>query len=296
MLLKNTEYQRLLNQKGYFTIPLLSNEAVKQLLTVYETTPKQSGAFSASAHLKQIEIRKSISRQIKQVIEPSIHELIQEIDVLGASFVVKATGYNEVLQPHQDWNIVDEKKNRSYNIWIPLVDTSKDNGGIMVIPESHKWIDSIRHSSIPCAFNQVHNELFEIMTSLDILAGHALIYDHALLHASHANHTSTNRVAIAVGIKPKNADMRFYFNKGGEIKEYEVNKNYFLEEDIFNEPYKLIKISEIYYDFPLVNLDMLMNFTGIVFKEKEIPTKTPWFKIYTPMNIFREIRSRLKSE
>lgn len=293
MIAKDEKIQQLLDDKGYAIIPLLTEGELDELLRIYEDAPKQHGAFTASAHIENTAIRKQLSNDIKHVIIPRVNEMLQHVDILGASFVVKSAGYNEKLQPHQDWNIVEEKNFRSYNIWIPLVNTTKENGAIMVMPESHKWEDTIRHSSIPCAFRDVYDELLQTMVTLDIPAGSALIYDHALLHASHANPTSVDRIAIAVGVKPKNAEMYLYWNNNGTIEKYGVDENYFLEKNIFNQPIGLNKKEAIIYSFPSVDQKRLTQLTGISFEQKDFEPKLSWYKVYTPMNILREIAFRL---
>jgi hypothetical protein len=284
---------QLLEEQGYYIVPLLSAFEVNHLLAIQRDSPIQIGAFTASAHLEETEIRKSISRELKKVIEPRLNELVQGVDVLGASFVIKSPGYNEILQPHQDWNIVDERHYRSYNIWIPLTDTCSENGAVMVMPGSHKWINTFRHSSIPCAFREVHKELIDHMITLEIPAGFALIYDHALIHASHANTSNESRIAIAAGIKPQEAEMLFYWNENGVVEVYDADENHFMEKNIFQRPTALLKRKEILYDFPTVNYKMLCSFIGKEYTEESIGDAKPWFKVYTPLNIFKEIVYRL---
>lgn len=295
MEFQEEKLHQALKEEGYFIIPLLSVHEIDFLTAFQREVPEQNGAFIASAHLEEIEIRKSISEKLKKVIEPKINELIKGVDVLGASFVIKSPGYNEILQPHQDWNIVDETNYRSYNIWIPLVNTSKDNGAIMIMPGSHAWIETLRHSSIPCAFREVHKELIHHMITLEIPAGYALIYDHALIHASHANSTNEKRIAIAAGIKPVEAHMLTFWNENGVIEMYDTDENHFLENNIFQRPIHLFKRKEIHYDFPTVNYKILCSFLGINFKEKSTEYDIPWFKVYTPKNIIKEFIHRLST-
>jgi hypothetical protein len=215
--------------------------------------------------------------------------------------IVKGTHNKYLLQPHQDWNIVDESMFRSFNVWIPLVDLNQENGAIMVMPGSHNWIDTYRHSSIPCAFSQVHSLLLEKMQTLYLKAGEALIYDHALIHASHENRSGEVRVACASGIKPKEAEMLFYWNNNGIIEEYKSNADFFMTENVFAGPGSLEKKKTVKYDFKSVSVDEFYTLSGIAVPQKDEPElkveriegRLPFWKVYTPMNILREIKFRI---
>jgi hypothetical protein len=295
MEFREENMQHLLDNQGYFVVPLLSAFEVDNLIAFHSEAPKQDGAFTATAHLEETSIRQSISNKLKNAIDPYLNDLVQGANVLGASFVVKSSGHNEMLQPHQDWNIVDERYYRSYNIWIPLRNTNIENGAVMVMPKSHKWITTIRHQSIPCAFREVYNELIQHMITLEIPAGHALIYDHALIHASHANVSNESRIAIAAGMKSQEADMFFYWNENGVVEVYNADENHYMEENIFVRPTKLIKRKDIEYAFPSVNRRMLYSFLGKEFKEKPTGGVKLWFKVYSPINVLKEIVYRLNS-
>jgi len=116
------------------------------------------------------------------------------------------------------------------------------------------------------------------------------------LHASHANPTAADRIAIAVGVKPKQADMYLYWNNNGTVERYDVDENYFLENNIFNQPIGLNKKEAIIYSFPAVDQNRLTHLTGITFMRKEAAPKLSWHKVYTPMNILREIAYRFTSK
>jgi hypothetical protein len=299
---KDSALNAEIEKKGFVVLPFLNNEELTALQSAFSNIPAEEiTQFYASAHHPDVEFRKKMSELIKQNLHRALNEYMIDIDLLGGSYIAKPPKYEQVLQPHQDWNIVDESTFRSFNVWIPLVDLNQENGAIMVMPGSHRWIDTYRHSSIPCAFSAVHSLLLENMQTLYLKAGEALIYDHALIHASHENRSSEVRVACASGIKPKEADMLLYWNNNGTIEEYESNAAFFMTENVFAGPGNLVKKQTLEYDFKSVSADEFYTLCGIAAPKKVEPEvqiertedKLPFWKVYTPMNILREIKSRI---
>ena len=88
------------------------------------------------------------------------------------------------------------------------------------------WIEVILN--FPLIAVRVFLQLFKMWrkasgknASLNMKAGEALFYDHALIHGSPPNHTDTIRVGIVMGMMPANASMRLYTAGSNGIEEYE---------------------------------------------------------------------------
>lgn len=303
-ILIDEQLNNQLQKEGFVVLPLLDTFQTEELTTyLNQKTNLESGTFYATAHAQDVAFRSAMSDKIVSVIQDKVDYYFQNHELLGASFIVKTKQLDQVLQPHQDWNIVDESKHRSYNIWIPLVDLNEENGVILVMPKSHSWIKNYRHFSIPCSFQEVHETLFNFMKPLYLKAGEALIYDHALLHASMPNKSHNDRIACACGIIPKGAEMKFYWNNEGLIEEYESSKSFFLEENVFTGPHGLTKIKAIEKGFVSVDIERFFDLAGI---EKPLPvieeippilpienTHQPFWKVYTFSNIICEIKNRI---
>jgi hypothetical protein len=305
--LKNAELDAQLVEQGYVVVPLLDKEEVNALREVFVAAhPTEIVPFYATAHHKSPEFRDEMNKAIINAISTPVDELFNNCKLLGGSFIVKTKSDLSRLEPHQDWNIVDEDKYRSFNIWMPLVDLDEKNGAIEVLPKSHNWVRGIRHSSIPCAYQQVHHLVWENMKPLYMKAGEALIYDHSLLHCSKANNSDNLRIACASGVIPNEAEMFFYWNNNGTIDRFESNPEYFMSENIFTEPVGLKKVDSIAYDFPKVDEKWFNELAGLEgpVVEQEVPkedvakstlARLPFWKIYTPLNIIKEIHYRLTS-
>jgi len=304
--LKDAALDRQLSEQGFVVIDFLGTEEVAALTKTFnDSHTEETVPFYATAHHQNVDFRKKMSAAISEKLQPHFDEAFENCNLLGASFIVKTKSEQSLLQPHQDWNIVDETKFRSFNIWIPLVDLNEHNGAIEILPKSHNWLRGYRHSSINCAYSNVHHLVWENMKPLYLKAGQALIYDHALLHASKANTSDQKRIALASGIIPSEAQMYFYWNNNGTVEQYESNTEFFMTENIFEGPGALKKTGNMTYDFPSVNEAQFYRLAEI-----EPPQKTPeiektepaqneetplsFWEIYTPLNIAKEIGSRFR--
>lgn len=301
-VLVQAEADKLLKKQGYVVLPFLNDEEVSELKSVFlQIKEGELTDFYATAHAKDIEFRRKMSEYVRKAFQRSFDLYFENYQLLGGSFITKRSHSNQILQPHQDWNIVDENRFRSYNIWVPLLDLNETNGAIQVLPGSHNWLPTYRHASIPCVFEPVHPLILTHMLSLHLKAGEALIYDHALLHASEANVSETDRIACACGTIPKDAPMQFYWNNDGNIEAYASSPDFFMSEDVFSGPHGLQKLENLAYEFPRVNEIDFYKLSGIIPPVEDnhtndymsdSPTKK-WWQIYTPINIIREIKFRL---
>ena len=183
---------------------------------------------------------------IKEQFSRAISQTFNDCNPLGGSYIAKGKGDKGILTPHQDWNIVDEDKFRSFNIWVPLVDLTDDNGVICIIPGSHKWQKTYRSANIPTVYHDREEEFWKTMTRLYMKKGEALIYDHRLIHASGTNITDEIRLACVFGIIPNGAEMIYYHQKDqSTIEVYRSGPDFFLYGNIFEGPVGLAKIGEI---------------------------------------------------
>jgi hypothetical protein len=261
-VLKNPVLEKQLLDEGYVMISFLSPQEIVTLKdTYYQSQPKQLEGMAATAHFPDLDLRMRMNDTIRKVFHRAMEETFTHINALGGSFIAKGKGSNGTLNPHQDWNIVDEDHFRSFNIWVPLVDLEDDNGVICIMPRSHTWLRSYRSLNIGSAYHEVEGQLWKKMTRLYMKAGEALIYDHRLIHASGENKTNEIRLASVFGIIPEDANMFYYHKKDDKtIEVYESNKEFFLYENIFEGPKKLKKLDQVSYTFPLIDAKQLDRF------------------------------------
>lgn len=228
---------------GYAVFDVLADHEIEQLKAIFaEHHPSNPEGFYASTHLEDKLKRRILSDQAMSIIAATIASHFENIHLLGGAFISKSPGEKGVLPLHQDWNLVDERVTRSYNLWIPLVDVNEENGAMRILVGSHSNLETYRGPNVPPILYPISEEVDKHMVSLNLRAGEAVLYDHALWHSSPQNKTDQLRLAFVVGAVPKNVGLRYYHQIGDEVIEYESHPDFFFENDRNAGPDGLKKI------------------------------------------------------
>ena len=238
-----------------------SVETINKLKCLYETYRKEHemGAkvslFHSTQDSQNAELAKKIDKEIRLILGHTLAENFKDYKIVLGAFLVKEPGSGSIVPPHQDWNWTDEQKYFSCNVWIPLSDTGRINGGLRVVPSSHRIIPTIRPNyNYTWAFEDVVQSIEAHLIDVDTQVGECVLIDHSVIHASYANLASTSRVAAIVTIVPKEANLYHFFCEDGQtVEKYPVET-----EDIYHMRYKvkpeyLTSDVSFDYDFPRVN-------------------------------------------
>lgn len=262
-MLHNTALAEQLAVAGYTTFPFLSSNEIEKLIHYYETFQKEEpGHFYSSSHAKDFDFRKRTSGFIKEIIGPLMPSVFKNYRLLGGAFVVKPANGKGILQPHQDWNIVDEALTRSFNVWIPLTDVTIENGAVFVLPGSHAKTGTYRGPGIPSLFKNIETQVWQNLQPLPMQAGEALFYDHALLHGSPVNTTNKARLGIVCGVIPAGAGMQLCFAKDNSISIYKADEHFFMEKDPAQGPGDLKFVKEVKPVYTTLNLETYQALFG----------------------------------
>ena len=286
-ILQDEQLDKKLLEEGYVVIPFLNSDEVAALVEFYyQHHAKEQDGMYATAHVPEVGFRMKMNDYIKEVFVRAIGQTFINHTALGGSFIAKGKGAKGTLEPHQDWNIVDEEKYRSFNIWVPLIDLNDSNGVIKILPQSHAWLATDRSANISSAFGNVNDLLWQKMQPLYMKKGEALIYDHRLLHASGENKSDEIRLAAVFGIIPAESKM-LYFHKADEktVEVFESNPEFFLYGNIFEGPKGLKSLRKFNFDFPAVTADRFNRFVN--------PSYAPLINNLPRPSLFKRIKSFL---
>lgn len=245
-VLHNEKLDKQLLNEGYAVVKFINQIHIEELLQLYKdnhTNPIPG--FYASVFSDDIDKRQKITEKIKSIYTPIINSLFINHRMIGGIFIVKTEDEKERLHPHQDWGFIDEERYRAFNIWVPLVDVSEENGAFRITPGSHLWVKNYRGPKIPDTFPDKQEIIWQNMKTMNLKAGEGVIYDARLFHASYPNTTKQHRVANVFGAIPEGVPMLHYIANNNQVDVYESNEAFFLGSNINKGAEILTKINQV---------------------------------------------------
>src|SRR5690606_7049604 len=216
------------------------------------------------------EYRFAVSAVISEVFTRAVHETFRDAQFYWGNFNIKYPSGNMGTVPlHQDPSFLDERFACPLGIWVPLIDTSEENGALQVIPGSHTVLNQPRCGGSPFPFaDQQEMLLNRFGRLLEMRAGQAYIGHPSLFHASPPNRSSTPRIVAAGLAGPDDSGLRYFGYKemeGAAFAEmFEVDHSYYVSAPLFSRPdmdrYGILEVIPL--DEPLPTQDLLLEILG----------------------------------
>jgi hypothetical protein len=233
--------QQQFEEVGYVIVDLISKHEIQNLEADFlnYASAENSKAFTTWA-VNEYDFKKDIDSIIKKYFAPPSEKIFSRHVPFWGNFMIKNTDPKNILPLHADWSYVDESADISLNLWVPLTDTNEMNGGLCVVPGSHKVVNQIRGVNLyrfyaPNAGDIIH----AYGKQLNVKCGQGVIYDHRLLHYSLVNYSGKDRRAATLIFVPKDRQLLHYFSEieGGEIAEYYINSpEFFFLNNFYQKP------------------------------------------------------------
>ena len=229
-------------ERGFVVLDLVGPEVVARIGDIAGGVyVDDREGFHASNLSRNHEYRHAVNREVTPILERAADGLFVDHVPYFSSFVVKWPGSDSSFPSHQDWNMVDETRFRSVNIFCPLVDTLARNGALHVLPGSHRVLRPIRCSPMPPAGCesvgwQVTPDEMEVV---EVAVGQVLVFDHALLHCSPPNLTDEPRWGAVTAFRPRKAGLYHWYlpdPSSTTLEVFEVNTDFFADIDIGERP------------------------------------------------------------
>lgn len=229
-IFKDAGKQARFNEQGYVVQPFISKEQVAGIRALYnELHPEGNAGFYSSSFSKDDAYLEKINAAVLELIAPQLLEHFEDFKLLGASFLVKNPGDPGQMPIHQDWTVVNEEESFSMTIWVPLENVSRGNGAIKVLPRSQKMNPSLRGPSLPDMLKPAGAVIEANMVTLNMKEGDGFIFNQALIHSSHLNQTDHPRVAVAIGLIPKDTSLVFYHcEEEGQVEKFNMPDDFFI--------------------------------------------------------------------
>ena len=278
-ILANAKNVNDFDRDGFVILPYLEADQLNDLKILANSIDvPQTEKFYSTSFIKDVEFKNKLSQQIIDIVQPQLNKYFSNYKLLGGNFLYKLTGENSEMPIHQDWTVVDEKEYHSMTVWVPLCDTTEQNGALQCIPGSHKWTSALRAPSLPVAFKDAYNILSDCLELKPMKAGEAFIFNHALMHASTPNLSENVRIALTVGLAHKDAALHMYYANGnGEVTRYNMPDDMFLRFPEIRQKPLIGTLSETFkYNVPQLTEEQVR--TNLYLYRKNNSSMKPIFK------------------
>lgn len=235
MLFKNIEIQAELEENGYVVVPFLNPLEVENLNSFYNSihTADEPPNFYENIHMtswcSDNTYKQKISSGLTQLFEEASNKCFENVRRLNHVFIVKRRGTDTNFKVHQDWNVIDESKYQSANVWVALHDVDKFSGALWVLKRSHKINRRVRGAGyLFPEYGDYTKILEQNAVSVKLKAGEAIVFYHSVIHGSPPNLSKKNREAACFTIIPKVAPLCIYFQqkKGDPLQQHEPEDDF----------------------------------------------------------------------
>lgn len=241
---RNPAHQDFYEKHGYVKIQILDAQDMETLWELCRSMPPPTAdlGFHTSLFYQNMEPRIRANEIISSVMWKKTEPLMENCRHIMGSFLTKEKGKSGEVLIHQDWTFVDEENgNRSFNVWCPIMATNETNGNLYVLPGSHHL--PLLPRVAPDSYSPYMNEkcmqfIREHSIAVPTKAGEAIIYDNTLIHFSPPNTTNEARVAAALMVVPRDAQMVLLTgtNTSFSYKKYYVKDDFYLGYGYVNNP------------------------------------------------------------
>lgn len=257
-IFQNQNLENKISKNGYVVLDVFSEKEIQIFTTLFnEFSEEITEDFHSSHFSDKRSYKRKVNIEINQILKQKTSEILEKYEPIFSNFMVKRASATNSMPLHADWTYVDESSFRSISCWIPLIDTTEENGALGVIPYSHLFKSNFRGPHIPSPFHD--NNEFIIQTYgklIPMKKGQCIFYDHRLLHFSPANNTDKIRPAINVVFTPQEASIYHFLQteSSAETLKYTVSDLAFFTE------YEHYKLPELFNDCKVIQ-QFIQNFS-----------------------------------
>jgi len=234
------ELQSALERDGYAVLPMLDPDEVQSLRNAYHALGEAPGdphlACHSSFHSYDRTYKHNVNTVVRNALDPHLERIFDHQRPLPCNFIMKWPGGMSGFGLHQDLALVDERDHRSVEVWVALDDTNETNGQLWMVPGSHTWLPTLRGiHAFDFPFHKVGTRIIERHARpVPIPAGHAVVFNHAIVHFSYPNRSDVPRLAAITDLIPQEATHLHYFGDGkGNVEAFEIDDSFWTEQSPF---------------------------------------------------------------
>lgn len=215
------------------TAPAITPERAQQLVESYwSLVPKGEEGLCLDYARRD----RSVVRRLADLAEPVLWEVFDDLFIdrlpMLVSFIVKHPGEQSEMVLHRDVAGNDEREFRGHTLWLPLVDVGPelDNGPLAIVPGSAALPSGFAGVDATLLLAPYRRSLERRLRPLSVPAGHAVVYESRLLHASGPNRSAVPRLAIGCMVVRRNQPVVQVIPMGRRHRAvYRVDRDFFIE-------------------------------------------------------------------
>lgn len=261
----NKELENQFNDFGFIHIRSFINEyelaSLQKLFNnTYNYSDVSQGMWNSQFHADS-ETSKTTSSQILNVLNSKLEATFVDYYSPVASFMVKNPNKFGITELHRDYSIQNENSFQYRNIWIPLVDTNKQNGALYALKRSQSFFDYPLPMFCKWPYHKYKDDLFQYCDIIDAKAGDLVVYADRTLHGSFINQTSTPRPVVHFGLLHPETNLCYYYldESKNEVNIYNVPFSFFFENKYGSQNGKYPLRNRFNYSPPEYTLDEIIN-------------------------------------
>ncbi len=212
---------------GFTVVPVMEPDLIGGLRErMLPLIPPDSGPFFSLYRNDSPGIRRALNSVVREELDPFAARVMRGYRIFLGSLLVKFPGDDSYLAPHQDWSFVDEERHVSGIFWFPLQPTDDSNGGMCVVPGSHRM--DLPHRGAPLDYPI--EDYLDGLVQCTTRPGEALISHNALIHGSRENRSEELRIVMVLGFMSADAELVHYFtDEDGQKWRYRVTEEFFFD-------------------------------------------------------------------
>ena len=239
---KDFATEQSFERDGYVVIRnIVPKKDVIQMLDLfnkhYKAPEKKVVAWNTTVMLDEEE-KNHISAELMKNLAPALNKHIEDYLQPFAYFLTKPAEKTATNIPmHRDASAVDEKESEYLIFWMPLIDLSKGNGCLYIMPGSNKLFLYELPFAVDWPYKHLLQDLEAYKIDLKLSAGDAVIFSGKTLHGSYPNVSGSPRPVVCCGLVNQATQLLYYYyNRGNNtVETYDVDPDFFLRSD-FSEP------------------------------------------------------------
>lgn len=225
MIFKDIGLQKSYDNEGYAKASILAPDEVEGLLSELVKLLTNGGIASSDAkenrptyHVSFLDTNQNYRRRVFDLVESyfafKLRDIMPGYHILNTSLVIKPPR-GGIFSVHHDWSFLANPVEKCMTVWCPLVDTDTENRTIHLLPGSNKLLEEIQTPRVPCYFHSFGDKFIECwLQAIPTQAGHALLWDHHMIHWSGVNHSKIPRIAVQITCIPIHSQpVYFYYDE-----------------------------------------------------------------------------------